>query len=519
MINKTDTENNKTKIKYQGQERHGKKTNKMGAPPPNYTATALVTKLHGLSHYSPSLQISSNSFQLHESYYESLAMFATPFGIFLILALITMIVSCCYAQCRRNRKQRNMTPPKPRFKKGCWKNFSPVMFIIGLLGLAALPVGLVGSLQVSKAVKNFDSSIDNAQSIFNSIMVKSSIIESWAPATKHDVYRLEESVPQLILNEYKDQCVQMNKSLDQLHGTMKEITDQKDAFNTDEFVSDIEKVNHYRSTVTMAFEALLFIAVATIVVNSLASRGTCVAWSSSILWGILFVCTVIISASYFITMVGVADFCSNPNSYIVNITIEQSDNGNSAHIAQCGGGDINEMKDVECIVGYYINCPPGNSPFISAVVHAKNQFAQAEGELEKAKKVLSQYNLKTEDVERLEKDLDKGDVYLDHLADEVKCGPVHAEYVDAVTALCNDALDGLALMMLSTFIVSVILAAASVAVHCTRNQNNDYRLVNGEQADDVDLLILNTNPNDLGIYGVEPDGSPAAANFSVSQYD
>eukprot|EP00039_Didymoeca_costata_P018830 m.335155 g.335155 ORF g.335155 m.335155 type:complete len:485 (+) comp17526_c0_seq1:322-1776(+) len=456
----------------------------------NYTAGNLVHKLHSLPHEDLHMHATSHTFRLDLDYYESLALMSAPFAILLVIGILLVSIVYCVAM---NLKPRTRT----RAPTKC-EAVSPILLVCGMIGLCCVPVALYGNSHVTDAVTRFTDDVEKAQTTFNDAIGDCRNLVSWAPSTKHKAYVLEMAIPQEERSKVRDDFVQMNSSLDELHDVMESVVDDADgAIDTDEIIRNIRRVNRERSLWTIVFECVLGVVMITVVINSVITRSKNAACWSAVFWGLFFVVTNLVAAAYFIMMVGMADFCVDPNQAAMDITHNLS---KSEDLAQCSidkNGKTN--YDVECIVGYYVNCPPVRSPFQNDLTSAEYNFNTTVQKLDEAKAIFNTSGLNPAPVTNLESALNTGNSILMELQDTLVCTDVHNDYVQAVTALCDDALVGLTLMMLSTTAVSLFLLLAAVSVRCVSRpvvrslSTGRYFYANDSRDadDDVDMLVLN----------------------------
>ncbi|KAJ4945090.1 hypothetical protein JOQ06_013628 [Pogonophryne albipinna] len=383
----------------------------------NYSPPWWVNLLHRLPHFNIEFQVVSSDFRPEDSEYQkSILLLGSVALLCLGLDLIFLLFYSFWLCCRRRKRDdsshshTHSQQPSPDCCCTAW-----CVIIATLVCSAGIAVGFYGNGESSDGANRLAYSLRHANRTVSGV---EKLVTDSALALNQTV---EESLVQLetAYQEQTDYVSIVQKLQGQLDELVRLMVDVPFWSNTNISLEDLarktEAFDFYRwlgYLGLLLFDVLICLLVLFGLIRN--SRGTLI---GVCLLGVL---TLIISWGSLGMELAVAasasDFCVSPDTYITRVTKE------------------NAVIDQD-ILQYYLRCSPGQI----------NPFQQ--GSLEQIQSVLN-----------------STEIGLHQLTALVDCRSLHMDYVQALTGLCYDGVEGVIYLVLFSFVTALMFSSIVCSV-------------------------------------------------------
>ncbi|XP_076121027.1 protein tweety homolog 3 isoform X2 [Alosa pseudoharengus] len=176
---------------------------------------------------------------------------------------------------------------------------------------------------------------------------------------------------------------------------------------------------------------------------------------------------------------GSSDFCASPDTYVIDVTQKY--------------GVIN--KD---ILQYYLSCSVGRTnPFQQKLSGSHKALVEMQDDVsELLRSAIREYPQTKGNLEEIQGVLNTTEVGLHQLTALVDCRSLHMDYVQAVTGVCYDGLEGLIYLVLFSFVTALMFSSIVCSVpHTWQGKKNE------EDSED-ESLAHSGRPNHDSLYRV-----------------
>ncbi|XP_040845520.1 protein tweety homolog 2 [Ochotona curzoniae] len=417
-----------------------------------YIAPWWVVWLHSVPHVGLRLRPVDSTFSPRdEAYQESLLflglMAAVCLGLNLAFLATYLVCVCC-------RRQDGAVQTKQR--NSCCTTWTAV--VAGLMCCAALGIGFYGNSQTNDGVYQLTYSLDNANHTFSGI---DTLVSETTQKMKVDLERHLARLSEILASrgDYLQTLKFMQQMADnivaQLSGlpVWEEVTTQ-----LTELSEQTSYIEYYRWLSYLLLFALdLVICLVTCL--ALARHSKCLLAS-------MLGCTVLVLLLSWASLatdmaagVGASDFCVAPDAFILNITQGQI----STEVAR-----------------YYLYCSQSaRSPFQQALTVYQRSLTtmqiQVAGLLQFA---VPLFPTAEKDLLGTQLLLNSSEVGLHQLTAMLDCRGLHKDYVDALTGVCYDGIEGLLYLglfsLLAVLAFSTFVCAGPRAWKCFAARDRDY---------------------------------------------
>uniref|UniRef100_A0A8C6CLJ2 Protein tweety homolog n=1 Tax=Moschus moschiferus TaxID=68415 RepID=A0A8C6CLJ2_MOSMO len=380
----------------------------MGAPP-GHRPSAWVHLLHQLPRADFQLRPVPSAFAPQEREYQQalllvVALAGLGLGLSLIFIAVYLIRFCC---CRPPEPPGAKSPPPGG---GCvtWNCIAAL-----LVGCAGIGIGFYGNSETSDGVSQLSSALLHANHTLTAIdHLVLETVERLDEAVRTELTTLEELLTQRteLVAAARGARRQAEAVAQQLQGL---------AFwrgvplSPLQVAEDVSFVEEYRMTVM----SLLVLVLS---------------------WG-----SMGLEAA---TAVGLSDFCSSPDSYILNVTQEETGLGSD-------------------ILNYYFLCNQAvSNPFQQRLTLSQRALANIHSQLQGLEReAVPQFPSAQKPVLSLEETLNVTEGSFHQLVALLHCRGLHKDYGSALRGLCEDTLEGLLFLLL----FSLLSAGALATVLCS----------------------------------------------------
>uniref|UniRef100_A0A9L0IC63 Protein tweety homolog n=1 Tax=Equus asinus TaxID=9793 RepID=A0A9L0IC63_EQUAS len=377
----------------------------MGAPP-GYRPSAWVHLLHQLPRADFQLRPVPSGFAPQEQEYQQAlllvaALAGLGLGLSLIFIAVYLIRFCC---CRPPEAPGTKSPPPGG---GCvtWSCIAAL-----LVGCAGIGIGFYGNSETSDGVSQLSSALLHANHTLSAIdHLVLEMVERLGEAVRTELTTLEEVLTQRteLVAATRGARRQVEAMAQQLQGL---------AFWRDvplsplQVAEDVSFVEEYRMTVMSLLVLILS-------------------------WG-----SMGLEAA---TAVGLSDFCSSPDTYVLNLTQEETGLGSD-------------------ILSYYFLCNQAvSNPFQQRLTLSQRALANIHSQLQGLEReAVPQFPSAQKPLLSLEETMNVTEGNFHQLVALLHCRGLHKDYGAALRGLCEDALEGLLFLLLFSLLSAGALATA-----------------------------------------------------------
>uniref|UniRef100_A0AAA9SRM3 Protein tweety homolog n=1 Tax=Bos taurus TaxID=9913 RepID=A0AAA9SRM3_BOVIN len=379
----------------------------MGAPP-GYRPSAWVHLLHQLPRADFQLRPVPSAFAPQErEYQQALLLVAALAGLGLGLSLIFIAVYLIRFCCCRPPEPPGAKSPPPGGGCVTWNCIAAL-----LVGCAGIGVGFYGNSETSDGVSQLSSALLHANHTLTAI--------------DHLVLEMVERLDEAVRTELT---------------TLEEVLTQR----TELVAEDVSFVEEYR-WLAYVLLLLLELLVCLFTLLGLARQSKWLVIVMTVMSLLVLVLSWGSMGLEAATAVGLSDFCSSPDSYILNLTQEETGLGSD-------------------ILNYYFLCNQAvSNPFQQRLTLSQRALANIHSQLQGLEReAVPQFPSAQKPVLSLEETLNVTEGNFHQLVALLHCRGLHKDYGSALRGLCEDTLEGLLFLLL----FSLLSAGALATVLCS----------------------------------------------------
>ncbi|XP_077061299.1 protein tweety homolog 3 isoform X1 [Siphateles boraxobius] len=405
----------------------------------NYSPPWWVNLFHRLPHVNLQFQLTSSDFRPEDTEYQkSVLLLGAAALVCLALDLLFLLFYSFWLCCRR---RKNQDSPNADCCCTAW-----CVIIATLVCSAGIAVGFYGNGETCDGVTRLTYSLRHANQTVAGIdkLVSESSI-SLNETLQEGLVQLETVYSKQ--TDYLSIVQKLQGQLDELINLMVDVpfwstTD----LSLDNLASITEQFDWYRWLGYLSL--LLFDVVICLLVLVGLIRNSRSILISVCLLGVL---TLVISwASLgleFSVAVTASDFCVAPDSYITKVTRENA--------------VINQD-----ILQYYLKCSMGQTnPFQQKLSGSHKALVEMQDDVsELLRSAIREFPKTKSNLEEMQAVLNSTEVSLHHLTALVDCRSLHMDYVQALTGLCYDGVEGLIYLVLFSFVTALMFSSIVCSV-------------------------------------------------------
>ncbi|XP_069405586.1 protein tweety homolog 1 isoform X2 [Ovis canadensis] len=412
----------------------------MGAPP-GYRPSAWVHLLHQLPRADFQLRPVPSAFAPQEREYQQalllvVALAGLGLGLSLIFIAVYLIRFCC---CRPPEPPGAKSPPPGG---GCvtWNCIAAL-----LVGCAGIGVGFYGNSETSDGVSQLSSALLHANHTLTAIdHLVLEMVERLDKAVRTELTTLEEVLTQRteLVAAARGARRQAETVAQQLQGLAFWRGVPLSPLQVAENVSFVEEYRWLAYVLLLLLE--LLVCLFTLLGLARQSKWLVIVMTvMSLLVLVLSWGSMGLEAA---TAVGLSDFCSSPDSYILNLTQEETGLGSD-------------------ILNYYFLCNQAvSNPFQQRLTLSQRALANIHSQLQGLEReAVPQFPSAQKSVLSLEETLNVTEGSFHQLVALLHCRGLHKDYGSALRGLCEDTLEGLLFLLL----FSLLSAGALATVLCS----------------------------------------------------
>ncbi|XP_068444872.1 protein tweety homolog 3-like isoform X2 [Clinocottus analis] len=430
----------------------------------NYSPPWWVNLLHRMPHFNIEFQLVSSDFRPEDSEYQkSILLLGSVALLCLGLDLIFLLFYSFWLCCRRRKSDdssHSHTHSQQQPSADCCCTAWCVI-IATLVCSAGIAVGFYGNGESSDGASRLAYSLRHANRTVSGV---EKLVSDSALALNQTV---EDSLVQLetAFAEQTDYVSIVQKLQGQLDELVRLMVDIPFWSNTDISLEDLahktEVFDFYRwlgYLSLLLFDVLICLLVLFGLIRN--SRGTLI---GVCLLGVL---TLIISWGSLGMELAVAasasDFCVSPDTYVTRVTKENA--------------VINQD-----ILQYYLRCNPGQiNPFQQRLSGSHKALVEMQDDVaELLRSATREYANTKGSLEQIQSVLNSTEVGLHQLTALVDCRSLHMDYVQALTGLCYDGVEGVIYLVLFSFVTALMFSSIVCSVPHTwpgkRSQNANFQ--------------------------------------------
>ncbi|XP_006869669.1 PREDICTED: protein tweety homolog 2 [Chrysochloris asiatica] len=425
----------------------------MPAASVEYIAPWWVVWLHGVPHLGLRLQPVNNTFNPRdESYQESLLFLGLVAAVGLALNLIFLVLylvrACC---CRRNNGIQT------KWRKSCCITWMAV--VAGIVCCAAVGIGFYGNSETNDGAYQLIYSLDSANHTFSGI---DALVSGTTQKMQLDLDQYLARLSEIFAA--RGDYIQTLKFMQQMAGTI--ITQlsglpvwENVTAELAEVIDQTTYVEYYR-WLSYLLLFILDVVICLIACLGLAKRSRCLL-ALMLCFGML---TLLLSwaslAADTAAAVGASDFCVAPDNFILNIT----------------KGRISTE-----VTRYYLYCRQSTgSPFQQTLTIFQRSLTAMQIQTSQLLKfAVPLFPTAEKDLLRTQLLLNSSETSLHQLTALLDCRGLHKDYLDALSGICYDGIEGLLYLGLFSLLAALAFSAIICAVpqawkhFATRDRNYD----------------------------------------------
>uniref|UniRef100_A0A8C6K7X8 Protein tweety homolog n=1 Tax=Nothobranchius furzeri TaxID=105023 RepID=A0A8C6K7X8_NOTFU len=412
----------------------------------NYSPPWWVNLLHRLPHFNIEFQTVSSDFRPEDSEYQKSVLLIGSvallcLGLDLLFLLIYSFWLCC-RRCKRDESSHSRTHSQQPSADCCCTAWCVI--IATLVCSAGIAVGFYGNGESSDGASRLAYSLRHANRTISGV---EKLVSDNALALNQTV---EENLVQLTttFQDQTDFVAIVQKLQGQLDELVRLMLDVPFWSNSDISLEDLaqktETFDFYRwlgYLGLLLFDVLICLLVLFGLIRN--SRGTLI---GVCLLGVL---TLIISwGSLGLELaVSASDFCVSPDTYIISVTKE------------------NAVIDQD-ILQYYLRCSSGKvNPFQQRLSGSHKALVEMQDDVaELLRSATRDYTSAKENLEQIQSVLNSTEVGLHQLTALVDCRSLHMDYVQSLTGLCYDGVEGLIYLVLFSFVTALMFSSIVCSV-------------------------------------------------------
>ncbi|KAJ8253840.1 hypothetical protein COCON_G00204520 [Conger conger] len=432
----------------------------------NYSPPWWVNLLHRLPHFNLQFEKTSSDFRPEDlEYLQSILLLGGVALACLALDLLFLLIYSFWLCCRRKKVE-----DQPNADCCCtaW-----CVIIATLVCSAGIAVGFYGNGETCDGVNRLTYSLRHANRTVAGVQKLVSDSSSSLNQT------VEQSLQQLEAqySKHTDYVSIVQKLQAQLEELVRQMGDipfwDNRHISLEELAVKIELYDWYRwlgYLGLLLFDVLICLLVLFGLIRN--SKGTLVGvcllgvFALIVSWGTLGL-ELAVSASS-------SDFCVAPDMYVTRVTEENA-------IVK---------KD---ILQYYLQCNMGQTnPFQQKLSGSHKALVEMQDDVaELLRSAVREYPKTKGNLEQIQGVLNTTEISLHQLTALVDCRSLHMDYVQAVTGLCYDGLEGLIYLVLFSFVTALMFSSIVCSVpHTWHSKRNE------DDAEEESLAHSNRQPHD-----------------------
>eukprot|EP00066_Takifugu_rubripes_P021860 XP_011611126.1 PREDICTED: protein tweety homolog 3-like isoform X2 [Takifugu rubripes] len=429
----------------------------------NYSPPWWVNLLHRLPHFNMEFQIVSSDFRPEDSEYQKSILLLSAVALLCLALDLLFLLFYSFWLCCRRRKGDDSThshshSQQPSADCCCtaW-----CVIIATLVCSAGIAVGFYGNGESSDGASRVVYSLRHANHTISGV---EKLVSDSSLALNQTV---EENLVQLetAFKEQTDYVSIVQKLQGQLDELVRLIADvpfwSNTAVSLEDLAQKMETFDFYRwlgYLGLLLFDVLICLLVLFGLIRN--SRSTLI---GVCLLGVL---TLIISWGSLGLELAVAgsasDFCASPDTYVTRVTKENA--------------VINQD-----ILQYYLRCSSGQlNPFQQRLSGSHKALVEMQDDVAELLRSATRDHANTKaNLEQIQSVLNSTEVGLHQLTALVDCRSLHMDYVQALTGLCYDGVEGLIYLVLFSFVTALMFSSIVCSVPHTwpgkRSQNANFQ--------------------------------------------
>uniref|UniRef100_A0A3Q3DD17 Protein tweety homolog n=1 Tax=Hippocampus comes TaxID=109280 RepID=A0A3Q3DD17_HIPCM len=464
----------------------------------NYSPPWWVNLLHRLPHFNLDFQLVSSDFRPEDpEYQKSVLLLGSVALLCLGLDLLFLLFYSFWLCCRR-RKSNESSAADCCCTAWC-------VIIATLVCSAGIAVGFYGNGESSDGASRLAYSLRHANRTVSGI---EKLVWDNALALNQTV---EENLAQLetTYREQTDYVSIVQKLQGQLDELLKLLADvpfwSNTAVSLEELASRTEAFDFYRSWLgylgLLLFDVLICLLVLFGLIRN--SRGTLI---GVCLLGVL---TLVVSWASLglelaVAAVRSSDFCDSPDAYVARATKENA--------------VINQD-----ILQYYLMCSPGQvNPFQQRLSGSHKALVEMQDDVsELLRSATREYANTKASLDQIQSVLNSTEVGLHQLTALVDCRSLHMDYVQALTGLCYDGVEGLIYLVLFSFVTALMFSSIVCSVPHTWPEDESGASRGGGVHDNLYRVHMPSLYSCGSSYGSEaslPATAHTVSNAPVTEY-
>ncbi|NP_001086174.1 protein tweety homolog 1-B [Xenopus laevis] len=421
-----------------------------------YRASWWTYILHQVPHTNFQFEVVDNQFAPQEwSYQQALLFLASIAGLCLAISLVLICVylikfCCCASQEDDDSKSHRV----------CCVTWSCVAAVI--ICCAGIGIGFYGNSETNDGVYQVTYSLMNANHTLTSInLLVSDTVELLSSVVKSDLTQLEE-----IFSTRTEFVVMIRNTRRQVESVAQQLTEISSFFwkgaelNPSALAEQVNFIEDYR---WLAYILLLLLDLI-ICLFTLLSLAKQIKWLVIVMTVVSFFVLLLSWGSMGLEMataVGLSDFCSDPDAYVMNQTQMIT--------------NINPD-----ILQYYISCNQDvTNPFRQRLTMSQRALSNIHSQLHGLEReAVPQFPTAERNVLVVQGMLNTTEGNFHHLVALLNCRGLHKDYVDALKGLCYDGMEGILFLLLFSFLSALSFTAAVCSLPRAwkrfRNRDLDY---------------------------------------------
>ncbi|XP_061605132.1 protein tweety homolog 3 isoform X1 [Phyllopteryx taeniolatus] len=423
----------------------------------SYTPPWWVNLLHRLPHFNFRFDRTSGDFQPEDwTYQQSILLLGGVALACLALDLLFLLFYSIWLCCRRNK---NQDQPSADCCCTAW-----CVIIATLVCSAGIAVGFYGNGETCDGVNRLTYSLRHANRTISGVQKLVSDGTSSLNRTVDDnLQQLEGQYAQHA--DYLSIIQKLQGELDELVKQMAEIPFWDNSkISLEELAVRIELYDWYRwlgYLGLLLFDVLICLLVLFGLIRK--SKGTLI---GVCLFGVvaLVVSWALLGLEFAVSVTS-SDFCVAPDTYVTQVADQY--------------GVINQE-----ILKYYLSCSlEQTNPFQQKLSGSHKALVEMQGDvLELLRSSTGEYKQTQGSLEQIQGILNTTEISLHQLTALVDCRSLHMDYVQAVTGVCYDGLEGLIYLVFFSFVTALMFSSIVCSVpHTWHNKRAE------EDSDDGSL--------------------------------
>lgn len=415
----------------------------------SYSPPWWVNLLHKLPHFNFRFQQTSSDFQPEDwSYQQSILLLG---GVALACLALDLLFLFIYSVCLCCRRKKDDERPNADCCCTAW-----CVIIATLVCSAGIAVGFYGNGETCDGVNRLMYSLRHANRTVSGVQkLVYDGVSSLNQTVEVNLQQLEVQYAQHA--DYLSIVQKVEGQLDELLKQMVEIPFwDNTGVSLDELAGKIELYDWYRwlgYIVLLLFDILICLLVLFGLIRN--SKGTLI---GVCLFGVVALVISWVSLGMVLAVsASASDFCASPDMYVIKVADQY--------------GVINND-----ILQYYLSCSPeATNPFQQKLSGSHKALVEMQDDVsELLRSATGEYQQTRGRLEEIQGILNSTEISLHQLTALVDCRSLHMDYVQALTGLCYDGLEGLIYLVLFSFVTALMFSSIICSVpHTWRGKRSD----------------------------------------------